>query len=78
MWASPLKMNQQDDSIASLSEREPETFIQNTVIRNDCFTLGGRILKKLLKLVTVCDILEIKSNASSQLLHSKIKDMKPN
>lgn len=59
--ASPLKMNQRDDSIASLSEHKPETFIQSIVIRNDSFTLGGRILKKLLNLVTVCDILEIKA-----------------
>lgn len=75
MWASPPAMNQQDDSIASLSE--PETFVQSAVIRNDSFALGGRTLKKLLKLVTVCDILEIESNASSQLLHS-IRAMKPN
>lgn len=78
MSASPLKTNRRDDSIASLSEREPKIFIQSIVIRNDSFTLAGRILKKLLNLVTVCDILEIKGNTSSQQLHSKIKDMKPN
>lgn len=76
MWASAPGMNQPDDSIASLPE--PETFIQSAVIRNDSFALGGRTLEKLLKLVTVCDILEIKSNASSQLLHSIIRDTKPN
>jgi len=74
--ASPLKMNRRDDSIASLSEHE--TFIQSIVVRNDSFTFGGRIRRKLLSLVTVCDILEIKSNTSSQQLHSKIKDVKPN
>lgn len=60
------------------SECEPEIFTQSIVIRNDSFTLAGRILKKLLNLVTVCDILEIKGNTSSQQPHSKIKDMKPN
>lgn len=71
-------MNLEDDSIASLSEREPETLTQSVVIRNDSFTSGGKKLEKLLNLVTVCDILEIKSNTSSQRLHSKIKDTKPN
>lgn len=35
--ASPLKMNRRDDSIASLSERGPETFTQSVVTRNDSF-----------------------------------------
>lgn len=54
-------MNQRDDSVASLSEREPEPSIHSAVRRNGSLTLGGRILKKLFNLVTVCDILEIKA-----------------